>query len=77
MTTDIIEMMPVPDIYADDVAMVEILGPNVRLTYFTWQDGQRIVVCKLVRPRDSVKGTVRQMLDVAEKAVLENVVGLH
>lgn len=77
MTVDVIEPTPIPDIYADDIAHVEIIGPNVRLTYFTWQAGERIVVCKLVRPISSVKGTVRDMLGVAVASREKDRIGLH
>lgn len=65
MSEDIIEPFVIPDIYADDIAMVELVGPNVRLTYFTWQEGQRVVVCRLVRPRESIRGMVRLLLEQA------------
>lgn len=77
MTIDVIEPLPIPDVYADDIAMVELIGPNVRLTYFTWQDGQRVVVCKLVRPRESIRGMVREMLGVALRAERDEQLGLH
>lgn len=62
---EMIEPIAVVDVYADDVAFVELLGPNVRLTYFTWQDGMRVVVCRLVRPRESIKGTVQRLVSEA------------
>lgn len=78
MTVEVIEPTPIPDIYADDIAMVELVGPNVRLTYFTWQEGQRVVVCKLVRPRESIRGMVRDMMVAALRAEREQEgVGLH
>ena len=53
--TDAVEMFPVPDIYADGIAEVEILGDgvNIRLTFFTWRNGEKIIVARLVRPRSS------------------------
>jgi len=49
------ETAPIADIYADGVADVELLGDgeNIRITFFTWSRGQKIVVCKLVRPTSS------------------------
>ena len=51
--TDAIEIFPVPDIYADGIDSVEILGENIRLTFFTWRDGEKVVVARLVRPKSS------------------------
>ena len=53
--TDAVEIFPVPDIYADGIAEVEILGDgvNIRLTFFTWRNGEKIIVARLVRPRSS------------------------
>jgi hypothetical protein len=51
--TDAVEIFPVPDIYADGIAEVEILGENIRLTFFTWRNGEKVIVARLVRPRSS------------------------
>jgi hypothetical protein len=53
--SDAAEIFPVPDIYADGISDVEVLGDgaNVRLTFFTWRDGEKIIVARLVRPRSS------------------------
>jgi len=45
-----IEPVSIPDIYADDLGTVELLGPNVRQYYFVWSEGQKVVVAKIVRP---------------------------
>lgn len=73
---EVVELYPIPDIYADDVASVEVIGSNVRLTYFTWQNGQRVVVCRLVRPMSSIKGTVREMLRTAGHPTTEQIPSL-
>lgn len=46
-----IECAAIADVYADDIDHIEVLGENVRIVFFTWQDGERIVVAKIVRPR--------------------------
>jgi hypothetical protein len=53
--TDAVEMFPVPDIYADGIAEVEVLGDgaNIRLTFFTWRNGEKVIVARIVRPRSS------------------------
>ena len=51
--SDAAEIFPVPDIYADGISDVESLGENIRLTFFTWRDGEKIIVARLVRPRSS------------------------
>jgi hypothetical protein len=45
-----IENAPITDTYADDIDHIEILGDNVRIVFFTWEHGERIVVAKIVRP---------------------------
>jgi hypothetical protein len=52
-----VEMSPIPDIYADGIADVELLGDNIRLTFFTWRGGEKIIVCRLVRPKSSYLNT--------------------
>lgn len=51
---DAIDNAGVPDIYADDIETVEVVGPNVRVIFFTWQgppgNRQKVVVAKIVRP---------------------------
>jgi hypothetical protein len=51
--TEAVEIFPVPDIYADGIAEVELLGENIRLTFFTWRNGEKIIVARMVRPRSS------------------------
>lgn len=68
---NLVEMMPVHDIYADGLANVEPLtGDNFRATYFSYQrlPGARLltrVVCaKIIRPRSSlVSGQMTAMLE--------------
>ncbi len=59
MDGDAIEMFPVPDIYADGIADVEVLGDgeNIRITFFTWRHGEKVIVCRMVRPRASYLST--------------------
>lgn len=45
----LIEPYPILDVYADGIGGVEILGTCVRLTFFTWQAGDRLVVAKIIR----------------------------
>jgi hypothetical protein len=45
-----VEPVPISDIYADDIDHFEILGENVRIYFYTWEDGERVIVAKIVRP---------------------------
>ena len=47
---DYLESVALTDIYADGIADVELLGDNVRLIYFTWESGQKVMVAKIVGP---------------------------
>jgi hypothetical protein len=52
---DAIEIFPVIDIYADGIDDVELIGDgaNIRLTFYTWRHGEKIVVARIVRPKSS------------------------
>lgn len=68
---DLMENVPLRDVYADGIAMVEPLsGDNCRITYFTYQripgaTGLTRVVCaRLIRPRSTlVTGQITAMLE--------------
>jgi hypothetical protein len=62
-TMNIIEPFPVTDIYVDDIGDVEMLGPNVRITYITWQHGEAVAVAKIVRPASSIVGKLRRIVE--------------
>ena len=66
--SDAVEFFAVPDTYVDDIAQVEILGPNVRITYTSKQNGRAVVVAKIVRPIASVHGKLRHMITEAALA---------
>ncbi len=72
---DAIEMFPVPDIYADGIADIEVLGDgeNIRVTFFTWRNGERIIVCRMVRPRTSYLTTdvFRELIDAKRRKATE------
>ncbi len=63
-STNLIEAVPVADVYADDIGSIEILGGNVRVTFVTYRFCQnapglppdRIVVAKIIRPVNSITG---------------------
>lgn len=57
-----IESTPVADIYADGIGAVEILGDNVRIIFYTQENGEKIISCKLVRPIKSVRGELVKLL---------------
>ncbi len=46
-----IENAPIGDVYADDIDHIEMLGENVRIVFYTWEAGMKVVVAKIVRPR--------------------------
>lgn len=56
---DPIETAVVMDVYADGVASCENLGPNKRVTFFTWQTTggrrERVVVVRIVGPSASLR----------------------
>jgi hypothetical protein len=45
-----IENAAVMDIYADGIERLDICGPNIRIVYFTWDNGQKIITAKVIRP---------------------------
>lgn len=64
------------EVYSDGVATIERLGPNIRLTYFTWGHVrgsslvQRVPVIKVTRPTQSFlanRGGLLAVLPVAER----------
>jgi hypothetical protein len=54
MSSELIEINAVPEIYSDGVGDIQVLGCNARVLFFTWQklDGvfQRVVVASVVQP---------------------------
>lgn len=68
---NLVEVLPVPDVYADGIAMVEPLsGDNCRITYFSYQripgsnSVTRVVCARIIRPRSSlVTGQIATMLE--------------
>lgn len=68
---DLIETVPLLDIYADGIAMVEpLVGDNWRITYFAYKrmpgssQVTRDVVAKVVRHRSSlVEGQITAMME--------------
>lgn len=68
MTEEIVEVSPIADIYADGIADVEILGENIRLTFFTWRGGEKIIVCRIVRPKNSYLSVDHIAAMIAEKS---------
>ncbi len=48
-----VEYSPIKDVYADDIDHIEVLGDTVRIVFFTWEDGEKVVVAKIVRPKAS------------------------
>ena len=79
MSKDYEENYAIPDIYADGIADVELLGPNIRIILFTWAAGQKIVVAKIVQPICSIKD--RLLVDMIaakqKRPTLEDVLQLH
>ena len=68
---NLVETMPVNDIYCDGIGAVENLGDCFRTIYFTYSrplDGgriERVVVARLVRPKAAIlckQGAVAQWL---------------
>jgi hypothetical protein len=64
---DYFETSPIGDIYVDGICDVELLGTNVRLIFYTWAQGERVVVCKLVQPLSAAGADVREMLAHKER----------
>ena len=54
----------VPDVYADDVARVEIFGPRVRMLYFAYQFMDGLLI------RKPVIGIVRPIASIVPAALL-------
>jgi hypothetical protein len=60
--TDYIEPAAIADVYADGICDVELLGANVRLIFYTWSQGERIVVAKVVQPLSVAGADVQEMV---------------
>ena len=73
--SDAVEMSPIADIYADGISDVEILGDgvNIRLTFFTWRNGEKIICARVVRPRSSFLAIdhIQAMIEFKYKALAE------
>lgn len=63
MTETMVEIAPIADIYADDIGAIELIGENVRIVFYTEQNGEKVVCCKLVRPVKSVQGRLLCMVE--------------
>jgi hypothetical protein len=51
MADDLVEVVPIMDVYCDGVADLEVVSSvNVRVTLYTHHQGQKIVVAKIIRP---------------------------
>ena len=62
-TRPLVEQALVPDIYASGIGKLEIIDKVcIRLTFYVVQDGERVVVAKIVRPIASV---IPHLLDKA------------
>lgn len=66
----------VPDIYADNVGAVEIIGngANVRVIYYSWQgtgpDRIKVAVAKIVFPRSAIcQDTISRLVSEQERTV--------
>lgn len=62
MNETMVESTPIADIYADGIGSVEILGDNVRIIFYTQDNGEKIISCKLVRPIKSVRGGLVKLI---------------
>jgi hypothetical protein len=72
--SEIVEVMPVADVYADDLGAVELLGGgNVRLIWYAWcgpaTDRSKVAVAKLILPIAAVTDERVLKLIAEQKAV--------
>lgn len=66
------ESVPISDIYADGLSHLEICGPNVRFVYFVWENGQKIVTAKIVKPISAIV-QIADMLNMARASEINDV----
>lgn len=67
-----VENAAITDIYACGIDRVDLLpGGNVRVVFYTEEQGERVIVCKIVRPANSVMaGDLVQMIAAARFAAI-------
>lgn len=74
MASLLLEPCPISDIYADGIGRVENLGNCLRLVFFTWSEGERVVVAKLIRPVSSMMSGTSLIRMATAQPVLGDVV---
>jgi len=68
--TRIIENAAIVDAYADDIGRIEFLsGGNVRLVFYTYEEGQCIVTVKIVGPLQNLAAKLIEMMPQAKAAL--------
>lgn len=73
----LVEPIAVPEIYIDGIARIEQVGPNLKMTFFTFQrpahgqehDVERVVVARFVMPIEAVASAALQAMAVADTAM--------
>lgn len=55
---EIIEPIPVIDIFVTGVGKVEVLGRNARITLYVEQDGERVAVGKIIVEMDNLPNCI-------------------
>ena len=66
---DATETTMLPDIYADAIDHVEIIGPNVRLTYYSVVEGEKIISARIVMPIVNIGSLVFHFAEARNKGL--------
>ncbi|RJO75449.1 MAG: hypothetical protein C4523_00005 [Myxococcales bacterium] len=78
MERQFIEAVPIPDVYADDIAYVDVCGPNVRIAYYTIEKGVCVICNKVVMPRLMIQpGRMLKMIARSMESQFEQAAAIH
>lgn len=74
----LIEATPIPDIYADGIGAVELLGSCVRVILYAEHGRDRIVVAKIIRQIATIdRDRLERMIAEQLARIKERGAGLH
>lgn len=61
-----VENAAINDVYADGIERLDICGPNVRIVYYTWENGEKIITAKVVRPLATFNRRLEELVQEAK-----------
>lgn len=63
-----IENAAINDVYADGIDHLDIIGNGqiVRIVYFTWENGEKVITAKVVRPLATFNRKLEELVEEAK-----------